>query len=329
LKTGRHLAAATAFAAAFACAQAIAAGGGFVDVLRQPAEPSALASKALLQSVAKTGRRLVAVGQRGHVIFSDDAGGAWTQAKVPVSSDLTAVWFADAKHGWAVGHDGVILASEDAGETWTLQLTGDSAAVQGADKAFLDVWFADERNGYAVGAFNLVVHTSDGGATWESWSGRTDNPKQYNLHAIRPVGGSLFIAGEAGLLLRLDPRSQRFSAIATPYNGSFFGIADAGGAPLLFGLRGNAFLSTDGGATWAKVDARLPSSIVATAQSANGRLLLADASGRIAASQDGGRTFSPLTTQPSLPITGLAEVGNGLIATVGPRGATVERMLAR
>jgi photosystem II stability/assembly factor-like uncharacterized protein len=248
---------------------------------------------------------------------------------VPVSSDLTAVWFADAKHGWAVGHDGVILASEDAGETWTLQLTGDSAAVQGADKAFLDVWFADERNGYAVGAFNLVVHTSDGGGTWESWSGRTDNPKQYNLHAIRPVGGSLFIAGEAGLLLKLDPRSQRFSAIATPYNGSFFGIADAGGAPLLFGLRGNAFLSTDGGATWAKVDARLPSSIVATAQSANGRLLLADASGRIAASQDGGRTFAPVTTRPSLPVTGFTDVGNGLLATVGPRGATVERMLAR
>ena len=329
MKTGRHLATAAALAAALACAQATAAGGGFVDVLRQPAEPSALASKALLQSVAKAGRRLVAVGQRGHVIFSDDAGGAWTQAKVPVSSDLTAVWFADAKHGWAVGHDGVILASEDAGETWTMQLTGDSAAVQGADKAFLDVWFADERNGYAVGAFNLVVHTSDGGGTWESWSGRTDNPKQYNLHAIRPVGGSLFIAGEAGLLLKLDPRSQRFSAIATPYNGSFFGIADAGGAPLLFGLRGNAFLSTDGGATWAKVDARLPSSIVATAQSANGRLLLADASGRIAASQDGGRTFAPVTTRPSLPVTGFADVGNGLLATVGPRGATVERMLAR
>jgi len=329
LKTGRHLATAAALAAVLACAQATAAGGGFVDVLRQPAQPSALASKALLQSVAKAGRRLIAVGQRGHVIFSDDAGDAWTQAKVPVSSDLTAVWFADAKHGWAVGHDGVILASVDAGETWTVQLTGDSPVVQGPDKPFLDVWFADERTGYAVGAFNLVVHTADGGRTWESLSGRTDNPKQYNLHAIRPMGGSLFIAGEAGLLLKLDSQSQRFRAIATPYNGSFFGLADAGDALLLFGLRGNALRSIDGGATWARVDARLPASIVATAQSAGGRLYLADASGRIAASHDGGRTFAPVTTQPALPVTGLVDVGNGLIAIVGPRGAAVERMLWR
>jgi hypothetical protein len=30
-----------------------------------------------------------------------------------------------------------------------------------------------------------------------------------------------------------------------------------------------------------------------------------------------------------LPITGFTDVGNGLLATVGPRGAAVERMLPR
>jgi photosystem II stability/assembly factor-like uncharacterized protein len=239
------------------------------------------------------------------------------------------VWFADASRGWAVGHDGVILASTDAGETWTLQLTGDAAVVHGADKAFLDVWFADERNGYAVGAFNLLVRTTDGGRTWESWSDRTENPKEYNLHAIRPVGGSLFIAGEAGLLLKLDPQSQRFRALATPYNGSFFGIADTGSALLLFGLRGNAYRSADDGANWIKVDARLQASIVAAAHSRDGRLLLADVSGRIAASNDGGRTFTPVTTHPALPIAALTDIGNGLVAVVGPRGAAVQRTQQR
>lgn len=327
MKTGRHLAAATAIAAAFACAPAIAADGGFVDVLDQPARPSPLAAKSLLQSVAKADGRLVAAGSRGHILYSDDGGMAWTQAHVPVSADLTAVWFASLSHGWAVGHDGVILATDDGGRSWKLQLSGRSPVVQGAGLPFFDVWFADEKEGYAVGAFNLVVHTTDGGRTWESWSARADNPKQYNLHSIRPVGGSLFIAGEAGLLLKLDPQSQRFRAVATPYSGSFFGIADAGGTALVFGLRGNAFSSADGGATWTRVDARLQSSIVAATHSADGRLLLADLGGRIAESTDGGRTFTSVKTQPQLPITGLADVGNGLVAVVGPRGAVVERVL--
>jgi photosystem II stability/assembly factor-like uncharacterized protein len=143
------------------------------------------------------------------------------------------------------------------------------------------------------------------------------------------VGGSLFIAGEAGLLLKLDARSQRFHAIATPYNGSWFGIADAGTAMILFGLRGNAYSSADGGASWTKVDAHLQASIVASANSAGGRLLLADASGRVSASSDGGRTFVPLTLKPSLPIAGFADAGSGMLAVAGPRGAALERVLAR
>ena len=55
----------------------------------------------------------------------------------------------------------------------------------------LDVWFADENNGYAVGAYNLIFRTRDGGMTWESWFDRTENPKFFNLYAIRPVAGTL------------------------------------------------------------------------------------------------------------------------------------------
>ena len=97
---------------------------------------------------------------------------------MPVSSDLTAVFFVDDKQGWAVGHDGVILHTADGGETWALQLDGRAAnelliaamerkaaaepasddakkllaeakryKEQGADKPFLDVWFADAQNG--------------------------------------------------------------------------------------------------------------------------------------------------------------------------------------
>ena len=93
-----------------------------------------------------------------------------------------------------------------------------------------DVWFADARTGYAVGAYNLIVRTADGGKTWESWFDRTDNPKFFNLYAIAQVSGDVYVAGEGGVVLKLDAAAQRFRALSTGYNGSFFGVADAGSA---------------------------------------------------------------------------------------------------
>ncbi len=98
-----------------------------VDVLARPAQDSPLASRRLLQSVARAGDRLVAVGPRGHIVVSADGGQSWKQSAVPVSSDLTAVYFVNDKNGWAVGHDGVILASSDGGTSWVKQFDGRAA----------------------------------------------------------------------------------------------------------------------------------------------------------------------------------------------------------
>ena len=337
-----------------------AIGAGFVDPLDAPATQSPLAARSLLQGVAKAGSRIVAVGQRGHVVYSTDSGASWKQASVPVSSDLTAVFFVDDKQGWAVGHDGVILHTADGGEKWELQLSGRTAndlliaamerkvaaepasedakkllaeaqryKEQGADKPFLDVWFADAQNGYAVGAYNLIVRTRDGGKTWESWFDRTDNPKFFNLYAIRPAAGELFIAGEGGLVLKLDGAAQRFRALTVPYNGSFFGVTDAGSAVVVFGLRGNVYRSDDRGATWTKVDAGLPASIVGATRTAEGTTLLADVGGRVAATSDGGRTFGKVALSATMPLTGIADAGGGKLAVVGPRGAAVSAMTPR
>jgi len=70
----------------------------------------------------------VAVGDRGHIVFSDDNGASWTQADVPVSMLLTAVCFPSSQKGWAVGHEGVVLHTADNGKTWIKQLDGFQAS---------------------------------------------------------------------------------------------------------------------------------------------------------------------------------------------------------
>ncbi|MCC7039839.1 MAG: glycosyl hydrolase [Burkholderiales bacterium] len=345
-------------AAALFAASVVAA--PFVDPLDTPAAVSPLASRTLLQGVARAGDRVVAVGQRGHIVVSTDQGKTWRQAKVPVSSDLTAVFFVDDRKGWAVGHDGVVLASEDGGDTWQLQLDGRRANVklvehmqqrvaeapdskelarlledakryveQGADKPFLDVWFSDASTGYVVGAYNLIFRTTDGGKNWQPWFDRTDNPKAFNLYAIRPVAGDLYIAGEGGLALKLDPAAERFRALDVPYKGSFFGVTGGKDGVVLYGLRGNVYRSGDAGRTWSKADAGLVATVTSAARTSADAILLADAGGRFVESTDGGRAWSKVAASTPVPVTGFAELGGGRFALVGPRGATVTELTPR
>ena len=356
MKTFRSTLLSLAALAALASAPC-APGAGFVDPLDVPSEMSPLAAKSLLQGVARAGPRLVAVGQRGHIVYSNDRGATWQQAKVPVSSDLTAVYFPSEQKGWAVGHDGVILNTVDGGLTWTLQLDGRRAnerlveymehqaaakpqstelkglldeakrfKEQGADKPFLDVWFADDNTGYVVGAYNLIFHTADGGKNWQPLFDITDNPKLLNLYGIRPAADGLYIAGEGGLVLKLDREANRFRALALPYNGSYFGVVGDKTAVVVFGLRGNVWRSADGGKSWQKAEAGLPATVTGGAVLATGTFVLADAGGRITLSGDGGRTFKPAPVANPVPISGIADAGNNRLAEVGVRGVAVTEL---
>ena len=64
--------------------------------------PRALTST--LIDVERAGGRLIAVGERGHVLFSDDRGEHWQQGKMPFRRMLTGVHFVDAQRGWASGY---------------------------------------------------------------------------------------------------------------------------------------------------------------------------------------------------------------------------------
>jgi photosystem II stability/assembly factor-like uncharacterized protein len=317
--------------------------GTYVDRLDAPSRKSALASQRILNGAAVAGNRVVVVGQRGHILYSDDQGRTWTQASVPVSVDLVAVHFPTARKGWAVGHGGVVLATDDGGATWVNQLDGRAAAQamvdyyekqaadaalrdeakrfaeDGPDKPFLDVWFDDENVGYIVGAFNLVFRTDDGGRHWMPWFDRTDNPKRYHLYAVRRIGEDLYVAGEQGIVLKLDAKAQQFRAVPTPYGGTYFGITGKPESVLVFGLRGNAYRTTDGGASWRKVDTGIPVGLTAGALTPDGRVVLVSQAGHLLVSSDSGATFAPVASDP-VPAAGVVAIGaKGLVVT-GPGG---------
>lgn len=341
-------------AAGWAWADAATPNAAWRDVLDSPALRSPLAARSLLNGLARAGERIVAVGQRGHVLLSDDGGQHWQQAAVPASSDLVAVSFPDARNGWAVGHDGIVLASRDAGQTWARQLDGRAAgalvaayyadqdhaalagdaqraaalqdearrfAAQGAENPFLDVWFQDARNGFVVGAFGLILRTADGGASWQPWLHAVDNPKGLHLYAVRGIGADVYIVGEQGLALKLDRAANRFRALELPYKGTLFGVNGNERALVVHGLRGTVLRSTDGGRSWVTIPTGLQVGLTASTRDAQGQLLLASQAGHLLHSADDGATFTALRSERALPAAAVLSTGSKALVVAGPRGA--------
>ncbi len=321
--------------------------------LERPALQVRAPERQVLQTAARAGERIVAVGERGLVVLSDDQGRHWRQARqVPVSVSLTALSFIDAQRGWAVGHGGVILHTTDGGETWTkradglalaklalseaqqraAQRPGDAGAERalaeahrlvddGADKPLLDVRFADARRGWVVGAYNLFFETTDGGATWHSGSERLDNPRALHLNALVVRGQTMFVVGEQGLLYRSVDGGQRFEAVASPYKGSWFSVAlGDDGAVTVGGLRGNAFRSADGGTTWSAIQGLPPVSIVAASAWADGGVLLSNQAGQLFTARANARA-QPLHVAPMPPLNGLLVLGHQALVALGFGGA--------
>lgn len=330
---------------------------GWRDVLSTPAAKSPLAPRALVNGLARADTRIVAVGQRGHVLLSDDQGKTWRQAEVPVSSDLVAVAFQTATQGWAVGHDGVVLRSTDAGASWTKVLDGQQAgtamvehykreaaaatdaaqadavlkeaerfAAQGAENPFLDVGFENGTTGYLVGAFGLMFRTVDGGATWQPWLHLDANPQGLHLYAVRAVDGEVYVAGEQGLMLKLDRSAGRLRPIELPYKGTLFGIVGNARALVVHGLRGTVLRSTDQGRSWQPVSTGLQVGLTASAIDANGRIVIVSQAGHVLVSNDDGASFKLAKVERPLPAAAVLGAANDGVVVGGPRGLAAQAL---
>lgn len=327
----------------------------FAGPLDRPAVKAKKPMKCVLLGVAVAGERLVAVGERGRIVFSDDYGLTWRQAVVPVSVTLTSVHFVSAMKGFVLGHSGVVLDTVDGGETWGKRFDGRQAVKlifescvkaatgkvvdesyervlanaqcfvdDGPDKPFLDIYFEDEQKGFIVGAYNMIFRTEDGGRSWKPWLDHVGNPKGLHLYGIEPLGDDLFMAGEQGLLLHSADQGKTFKRVPSPYEGSYFGLlGTTWGELIIFGLRGNAFKSNDHGTTWKKINTGLFVAITAAVELRDGNLVLTTQSGDVLVSRDKGNSFERRPVEHPFPFAAITQAPNGNMVLVGLRGVRV------
>lgn len=312
------------------------------DTFKDPLDVQATMLKRRLASthtnaITHAGNRLVAVGIGGLVVYSDDGGKQWLQASVPVSSDLTDVYFPTPKTGWAVGQDGVVLRTRDSGQTWEKQLDGratekllkmhfevlfhtgnaDAPRYQsdvqlnyagGPEQVLLSVWFKDEQHGFVAGSFGTLLATDDGGETWTSWVEKVEAQTPPHYYAIRGTKLGVMMASEQGVIFRLDPDKQRFVPMQTGYNGTFFNLLETRDSVFALGLRGNAYRLKTGTTTWEKLETGASGSITSGTQLADGSVLLATQMGQLLMTRDDGASFSKVQIAQPMSFTGIVAV---------------------
>lgn len=249
-----------------------------------PSEWMPLSSKSLLLDVATVSDEVIVVGERGHILKSRDEGKTWRQIVTPTRSTLTHVRFLDDQYGWASGHSGVILSTSDGGDSWNI------VSDVNPEISYFDTWFFDKWNGFFIGAYGEYATTGDAGLSLDKEWISEEELHFYDITSS--PDGTLYIAGEAGQLLKSNNKGQSWKTVALPYSGSLFGILVLDDETMLtYGLRGHLLRSTNGGNSWTTVKTDTMAMLTDGIVLASGTILISTITENLLLSSDGGETF--------------------------------------
>ena len=274
------------------CLLVASAQASWLDPLETPSIPSKKVANSMLLDIARAGDRLVVVGERGHIAFSDDEGFTWNQAKTPVSSTLTAVYFVNDNEGWAVGHDGAVLHSSDGALNWEKQLDG----------------FAVNQN---------VLDQSEK---------NKEDATQY-LNSIKNSGNGRLISQAEERLENLtyaveDARADLEDKSTKPFLDVWFEDVKTG---FIVGAYGLIFRTEDGGKHWQDWSAHVPNPdrfhFNAITSLGNKRLMIVGEMGTILRSVDAGNNWQKLQSPYAGSLFGINSVmDNKVLLAFGLRG---------
>ncbi len=287
-----------------------------------PAVMSPRASGSFLLDVTRAGQRLVAVGERGHVLLSDDNGLNWRQSPVPVSLTLTAVYFPSAKKGWAVGHDGVVLHSSDGGESWTVQFDGAEAnqiqlnqlEVEVAAKETALSEMTEEEQEEASSALENLHYAFDD-ARYSLEEGTT-NPFLDVVFLDENTG---FIVGAYGMIFRTDDGGDHWQSwsgkIHNPDGFHYNAISASGESLFMAGEAGTLYRSTDAGQSWENLESPYVGSFFGIVSNHQGKeVITLGLRGNAFRSIDAGDSWQQIETAVETPFSGGQLLSDGRLA---------------
>ncbi len=208
-----------------------------------------LAKKAIFLDLVSNDHSVIAVGERGIILKSDDKGVTWIQVKSPVDVTLTGISFSSKNNGWIVGHESTILNTRDGGNSWKI------SRYQPEDERFyMSVNFITADRGYVLGTDGELWVTEDAGKSWGLTVLSVEEWYQNHLFALEKISNTSLVVGERGGVFTKGSEQEDWLAINSPYEGSFFGVNKVGENFLVFGMSGNLYLLNARTQEWIKIN---------------------------------------------------------------------------
>ncbi|MGH9844352.1 MAG: WD40/YVTN/BNR-like repeat-containing protein [Blastocatellia bacterium] len=215
----------------------------------------------------------------------------WTRQKSGVLAKLSALFFLDARRGWAAGSNGALLATDDGGENWRRLPLPERESKEPIN----DIWFFNAAHGCVLGEygpFNRLPNPSgsiervflmtsyDGGANWQ--------PNELSA-AAPPVRGGLAGRTQARPDAKLDPKPDEPKSQSDPVLVRMaFANQTIGWA---CGETGVIQATTNGGASWQLQPVMTKKLLYDVAAIDETRAVIVGSGGTILRTVDGGRNW--------------------------------------
>ncbi|GGO78915.1 hypothetical protein GCM10011348_11920 [Marinobacterium nitratireducens] len=291
---------------------------------------SPLAAHSLLLDIERVDGKLIAVGERGHIVTSTDEGGSWQQAPVPVRVTLTNTFFVDDSYGWTVGHDGVVLKTEDGGKSWRKLLDGNVANqimlehAQARLADFEETYDAapEEQREEMEGELESRTYMADDAQAFTN-----EGPSRPFLDLWFKDRNEGIVVGAFGLILHTTDGGETWQAwfdrMENPTLFHLNAIKQIGDELYITAEAGTLFRSSDWGQSWEILDSPYDGSFFGITGNDQGRIIAYGLRGHAFQSEDWGDTWDTIDTGVDASFFSGTMLDDGSVVLVGAGGISL------